>query len=332
MMSDVTVQIIISGLAVGFLFGFGLQRGRFCMNSSFRNVILMKDFDLLNAVGLAILVQMIGFHLMAELKVISLNPLGFAWGNNIIGGFAFGVGMVLAGGYSSGTAYRVGEGMVGSMVALAGFGLGGISFVLGPLSDANWWLYGNTKILVNGKIPTLPLLLGTNPWVLILFFSIVSATLWILRKPRIRWRGETFFARFFKNGWPWVLTGFFIGFIGILSFPLSAAVGRNYPLSITDGWVYEIIPTPLSGEWHIGFAGYLFAGLILGSFIAAKISHELKLRSPPKRRLIQFFVGGLLLGAGAVVGGGCNIGHILSGVPQLAVSSIVAGTFIILGN
>ncbi len=302
------------------------------MNSSFRNVILMRNFDLLNAVGLAILVQMIGFHIMADLKVISLNPLHFTWGNNIIGGFAFGIGMVLAGGCSSGTAYRVGEGMVGSMVALAGFGLGGISFVLGPLSNVNSWLSGNTKLLVNGEIPTLPLLLRINPWMLIVFFSIVFAILWFFKKPRIKWRGETFSERFFKNGWPWIFTGFFIGLVGILSFPVSAAAGRNYPLSITDGWVYEIILTPISGEWRIGFAGYLFIGLILGSFIAARISRELKLRSPPKKRLIQYFGGGILLGAGAVVGGGCNIGHILSGVPQLAISSIVAGTFIVLGN
>ncbi|MFQ6089385.1 MAG: hypothetical protein ACE5K0_10855 [Candidatus Methanofastidiosia archaeon] len=31
------IQEIFSGLVVGFLFGFVLQRGRFCMNSSLRN-------------------------------------------------------------------------------------------------------------------------------------------------------------------------------------------------------------------------------------------------------------------------------------------------------
>jgi len=37
------------------------------------------------------------------------------------------------------------------------------------------------------------------------------------------------------------------------------------------------------------------------------------------------------MGFGAVVSKGCNITHILSGVPQLALSSMLGGAFIILG-
>jgi len=33
-----------------------------------------------------------------------------------------------------------------------------------------------------------------------------------------------------------------------------------------------------------------------------------------------------------VTAGGCNIGHFFSGVPQLAISSIVASVFLVLGN
>jgi hypothetical protein len=37
------------------------------------------------------------------------------------------------------------------------------------------------------------------------------------------------------------------------------------------------------------------------------------------------------MGFGAVCSTGCNIGHILSGVPQLSLGSIIAGIAIILG-
>ena len=44
------------------------------------------------------------------------------------------------------------------------------------------------------------------------------------------------------------------------------------------------------------------------------------------------FFGGMLMGFGATVGGGCNIGQGLTGVSTLAVSSWVTTIFIILGN
>jgi len=37
------------------------------------------------------------------------------------------------------------------------------------------------------------------------------------------------------------------------------------------------------------------------------------------------------MGFGAVTSGGCNIGHLLSGVPQFSLGSILAGISIVLG-
>jgi hypothetical protein len=47
--------------------------------------------------------------------------------------------------------------------------------------------------------------------------------------------------------------------------------------------------------------------------------------------LVQVFIGGLLMGFGAVCSGGCNIGHTLSGLPMLAIGSIVATVAIVAG-
>lgn len=61
---------ILSGLVVGMLFGFALQRGRFCMNSAFRDILLLKEYTLLKAVIVALIVSMLGFHAMASLGII----------------------------------------------------------------------------------------------------------------------------------------------------------------------------------------------------------------------------------------------------------------------
>ena len=48
------------------------------------------------------------------------------------------------------------------------------------------------------------------------------------------------------------------------------------------------------------------------------------MRGESARRFAGLFAGGLLLGAGGIIAGGCNLGHGLSGMAQLNVSSSVA--------
>jgi len=73
-------------------------------------------------------------------------------------------------------------------------------------------------------------------------------------------------------------------------------------------------------------------GIILGAMIASMIAKEFKLRMPknPKTYLVVM-IGGTMMGAGASLAGGCNIGHFLAGLPTLAISSIIASAFQILG-
>jgi len=70
----------------------------------------------------------------------------------------------------------------------------------------------------------------------------------------------------------------------------------------------------------------------IGAFISGKFLKEVKLKVPPADELFKVLLGGFIMGVGAQIGGGCNIGHSLTGVSTLAVSSWVANLFIILGN
>jgi len=76
----------------------------------------------------------------------------------------------------------------------------------------------------------------------------------------------------------------------------------------------------------------MIIGIIIGSFISAKIGNDFKIRMPQERKwLVYTFVGGMLMGLGERIGNGCNVGHILSGVPQFSIGSIVGGFFIVVG-
>ncbi len=330
---------ILTGLLVGIAFGFALQRGRFCMNSAFRDIVTMKDYTLLKTVALALLVSMLGFGIMAMTNTITPNPKPILWGGNIIGSFIFGIGMVLAGGCASGITYRVGEGMVGAMTAVLGLTLTAIVTKSGFLTPAMEFLQkarfpaeGSTTVASILNLPYATVAIGG---------AIILGLIWwfFTRKNK---GGEVFDAhkdapltdKMFKYGWPWVSTGVVIGLIGIISFPLSAWAGRNYPLGITSGWLkigWMFMPSVPFEKSYLAWDMWLIVGIVVGAAIAALIAKEFKLRMPAGRMLVQTFIGGTLMGFGAVCSTGCNIGHILSGVPQLSIGSLIAGTSIVLG-
>ncbi len=338
---------VISGLLVGVLFGFALQRGRFCMNSAFRDIILGRDFTLFKALSVAILVEMIGFSILAFAGIVNLAPKPLMWGANIVGGLIFGFGMVLAGGCASGITYRLGEGMMGALMAVLGFGLAAMMTATGLLKPISDYLQTTTKVMTaDGKALTLANIFGLDLKFTMLILAIIIIVIWAALASRNKAsagygsKANSLGEAIFKKGWKWLPTGIVVGLIGMLSFPLSAAAGRNYPLGITGGWanIFQSLikwQTVVEGNLKItalNWEGAEVLGIVLGALVAALIAGEFAIRAPEPKILLQTFVGGLLMGFGAMTSGGCNIGHILSGVPQLSIGSIVGGLSIIAGG
>jgi len=325
---------ILGGLLVGIIFGFALQRGRFCMNSAIRDTILLKDNTLLKAVGIAVLVELFGFAILAMANLITISPKPLVIVGQLVGGFIFGIGMVLAGGCASGVTYRVGEGMIGSLSVVIGLAIGGSVPAFGflkPLKDA----LQLGKISVGEASPTLANIVGLNHNLVAIVLALILGAIWYLvarnnKEDEASTEGSLS-DRIFKKGWTWLPTGIVVGIIGIIAFWSSAAAGKNYPLRITSGWVTWVKLILPSQEASINWDAYLVLGIIIGALIAALIASEFKFRMPGWGVLGQTFVGGLLMGFGAVTGSGCNVTHILSGLPQLSVGSALAAVSIALG-
>ncbi|TET74394.1 MAG: YeeE/YedE family protein [Dehalococcoidia bacterium] len=327
--------LVWTGVPVGLAFGFALSRGRFCMNSAFRDPIVLKDFTLLKAVAVAVIVSMMGFGIMEAADVIDINPKPLFWGASMAGGFVFGVGMVLAGGCASGITYRSGEGMVGAMVAVLGLGIFATATVMGPLKYVADYLQTNTKVEYEGASPTLafdaPYSAVAIPIAAAAILAWVAFTL--LRRDKGQQAQEEsipLVEQIFRRGWGWLPTGIVIGLIGMVAFWASSEAGRNYPLAVTGGYVTGL-KTLLLGHNFFDWGTMLILSAIVGAGIAALLAKEFQLRAPSPGTLIQCFVGGGLMGFGCMVSKGCNITHILSGWPQLSAGSLLAGVFIILG-
>lgn len=61
----------------------------------------------------------------------------------------------------------------------------------------------------------------------------------------------------------------------------------------------------------------LVLGLLVGSFVAAKASGEFRVRVPDATIAVQSTMGGVLMGVGASLAGGCTIGNAMGETAQL---------------
>ncbi len=161
---------------LGSTFGFILQRSRFCFTASLRDPYLTGSTSLTKAVLAAFAVTTIGFTAIkygAAAQGLPIPgqsyvvPFGV---HTIVGGFIFGIGMVIAGGCASGTLMRVGEGFGMQILSLFFFVVG--SF-LGAVSFG-WW---KLNFIVRSPKVFLPDLFG---WIgAVIVQLLIIALLWI---------------------------------------------------------------------------------------------------------------------------------------------------------
>jgi uncharacterized membrane protein YedE/YeeE len=339
-----TVMFLLSGLLIGAAFGWSLQRGRFCINSAFREV-LFQDYTMLRAYMLAVVVAMVGANFIESAGLLQPSADGTAgelyrqafvpWAN-VIGGYVFGMGIVLAGGCGSGILYRVGEGSLAYVLAVFGFLFGILVTKFGFLKPVYEALISQVVYLGEDTTPTLYNIVGVNKWIVIAVVSIVLLF--------FVYQGRPF--KKAKKGYAWHLVGILAGAIAVAAFWASDYYGgRARGLSFT-GPVREFFLAVLwgnsqaaSSDKTLTLLGVTFSwsslyvlAVPIGGFLSARALQEFKLKVSPPDEMLKVLLGGFMMGIGAQIGGGCNIGHSLTGVSTLAVSSWVANVFIILGN
>jgi uncharacterized membrane protein YedE/YeeE len=343
----------------GLGFGFVLQRSRFCFASAFRDLFLLGDARVMKGIIAGLAVATAGFavlmaRLVPEVGFGSLPPgatvlpLGI---HTLIGGVLFGIGMVLAGGCTSGSLYRAGEGYVGSMVALVGIMLG-----LEISSHTwNWWW--------EMHISRSPLIWMPEQWGylggtlltfagLLVFFLLVSW--WEFRAsimlPTMREKtqavssfGEQLYAlgqKVFVKGWPVVVGGVALGMLNVFLYiyrhPWGVVAGLGIWADQLAGAI-DLGAGPLIGRSSLagcafepetasalGHMPLLNLGVIAGAFIAASLASEFKLRVPKQPlRYVQSIGGGVLMGYGAGLTLGCTVGAFFSAIPSLALNGWV---------
>ena len=327
--------MVITGLLVGIVLGLVLQRGRICFTGAFRDMLLTKDFRIFYAMLVVIAISSIGFFVMGQLGIVNLpGPGSFNWLSVSLGGFVFGIGIIMAGGCATGTWQRAGEGYISGWIALFGFILMAVMMRGGVFGGLREQLQ-SVSLGYNSISATM----GLPMWIFVVIITALALFLVVreLRKPKIaipspKPRKTGLAHLLFEKRWHPFITAIFVGIIAIVAWPISAASGRNASIGITTPSA-NILEYLITGDnVYINWAVFLVIGIMVGAFFAAKASKEFRLRVPDGRTCAASFLGGLTMGFGAVLGAGCTIGNGLIQTALMTWQGWTSLLFIILGT
>ncbi|GGF79797.1 MULTISPECIES: YeeE/YedE family protein [Mameliella] len=306
------------GLITGVIFGVAAQRSRFCLRAATVEFArgMMKDkvavwlLTFSTAVVWVQGAQILGLLETSEARMMAVPG---SWSGAIIGGLLFGAGMVLARGCSgrllvlaaTGNLRSVVSGLIFAVVAqmsLTGW--------LAPLRDrlAAMWITSGGRNMDLLAALHLPREAG-----LVIGLAIALLALELSRRNRIG------FSRLvFASG---------VGFAAAVGYGLTHALSQVAfePVQIESltftGPSANTLMFFLDRNSVLEFDIGLVPGVVLGSFLAALVSKELKFQGfegpTPMRNAM---IGAVLMGFGGMLAGGCAIGAGVSG------GSIFAGT------
>lgn len=250
----------------------------------------------------------------------------------LVGAFLFGVGMQLGGGCASGTLFTAGGGNTRMWITLAAFVAGSLI----ATAHVPWWF-------AQASLPAVSLLEtfglgGAVALQLAVFAAVAARTVVLERRRHGRLLPE---AATHRRGWsrllagPWPLVWGAVG-LAVLNFLTLGVAG--HPWGITYGltlwgakiasamgidvaswtfWTWPYHKNALAGSVFANTTSVMNFGLIIGALLAAGLAGRFAPSAPwrlPLRSVVAAVAGGLLMGYGARLAFGCNIGAYFSGV------------------
>ena len=344
-----TKQSILFLIGIGL--GYVLMHALFGFTGGWR--IIVRDR---NSIGvraqilLVIVTSILFFPILAgvfpDIKAVgAIAPIGYSV---LIGAFIFGIGMQLGGGCGSGTLFTLGWGQIDMLITF-------IFFVIGATfatSHLDWWF-------ALGDIGSYSIIKDMNWQIgLVAQLAVLAILYFVVMKIEQKRHGSIkpipltvdkgqVINRLLHGPWPisWGAIG-----IGLLGFATLIIAGHPWSITFAFGLWGAKIWTALGGDvtywsfWQLGYpsraidqsvlldtTSVMNFGLLLGAALASSLASKF---APPItikfNRLMAAIIGGLLLGYGARLAFGCNIGALLAGISSGSLHGwlwLVAGFF-----
>ena len=319
---DVQGAHLLLGLALGLAFGVAAQISRFCLRRG-----LVAGPDRASALGtwaaaLATAIVATSAVTWAGWVDLSDNRLMTAdlpWLAIIVGGLAFGAGMVATRGCASRLTVLGGTGNLRALTVIVLFAIVAHATLKGVLAPVRVALGSVTTDIGIGSLAELPG--GLLTWAALLVAGLVAAV--ALLKPRPLHVAMAMVIGLLVTA-GWVATGWLL-MDEFDPLPVQS-------LAFTSPWADTLFWSVASSAIPAGFGVGVIGGVFAGAFLSALVRGELALVSfASAPETLRYIGGGAAMGFGGVLAGGCTVGAGLSGVSMLSVAALLALTSIMCG-
>ncbi len=324
-MENINYTVLSGGLVIGLIFGVVMQRSRFCMVAAVSNAFLIRDFRYAQAFIAAWIIAVLGVSLLESFSLVAISDSGYRsgginWLGAIGGGLVFGFGASLAGGCAARTLVNTAEGNLGALLALLTMMmLAGVT-TYGALEPLRMNITSPTTIAIASGDTGISSLLHIPAWFSVIVFVFAGLGL-IVRLGSIR------------ENLSLIVAGAIIGLLVVFAWLVNgwlsvdeftavkaSAIAITGPLAKAN----LLLATGSGSMFNFGFA--FLVGLFIGALLSAISSGGFSIKISDAKRNPHNLIGGALMGFGATLAGGCNIGQGLSGVSTLSITSILAAT------
>lgn len=139
--------------------------------------------------------------------------------------------------------------------------------------------------------------------------------------------------------------------LSVLQIGLFATSGNPWgvtgPFTNWGAWLYELFGGSVDKWWYFSSSAaqstldagiinhtgsWQNIGIIVGALLAVLLASQFKIKKIKAwRQVVAAVLGGLLMGYGARLAGGCNIGALFSGIASLSLSGWVFAAGLLLG-
>ena len=336
---------------IGLALGAALLYARFGFTSAFRRLVSVGNVQGLQAHMLMLAVASIlfaiilgtGFSFTGDTPSGNVNPVGVSV---IVGAFIFGVGMQLGNGCASGTLYNVGGGSSSMILTLIAFIAGS---VLGAYHFTFWMeetpalpafsLAESTGLGYFGALIVQLIVLGLIYWLCVLFAKKKNPP---MMKPLATTQG---WKKMVRGAWPLFGAAIVLALLNALTLMVKGS-----PWGITSGftlwggkammamgvdvstWGYFAGSDKLTNSVLMDGTSVMNFGILLGAFLSAAAQGTFKPGKIKPGVAGAAVIGGLMMGYGARLAFGCNIGAYFSGIASFSAHGWVWGVMAMLGT
>ena len=336
------------GFAIAFVFGFVGAKANFCTMGALSDVVNMGHWGRVRMWLLAVAVAVIGASALSYAGLVDLSasvtqrPV-LPWLSLLAGGFAFGVGMTLAGGCANRNLIRVGGGSLRSIVVLTFAAIAGYMTLKGLFGQWRATLLDPVSINLGERgwsdqslATAFARLAGVEPKAaLVGVAAIVAAALLLF----------VFRDRRFRANRVQLVAGVALGALVVAGWYLSGHLGHGEnpetletvyfatntrtieslsfiaPLAYSLELLMRWTDTSLTATFGIASV----VGVVAGSATHALTSRTFRWEGfASVHDLRNQLFGAVLMGFGGVTALGCTIGQGISGLSTLAIGSFIA--------